>query len=152
MGGYKIHELKQELQGAIDQMSLRTRFGIVAFSDSSIIYNRVPRFANKPQKRRAKQWIARLIPAGATHMREAADRLIEIALKAPRKNRSIIAIGDGYPFPEDPEETLTHIVRTTPHGTPWNTIFVGTGNEGASFMRKLAHLTGGTFRWAQESN
>jgi len=148
MYGDAMVTLKSEMHSAIDQMSARSDFGIVAYNWQTFIFETVPVKAIPPKKIRAKKWVLGLEPVGRTHMLDGALALLEISKRSKKEFKTCIAVGDGIPSDPTADETLEGILGANQEQLPWNTILIEDNfirAKAREFMETLSKETRGKF-------
>ncbi len=150
-GGAPLAALKQEMSKALDQLSSRAEFSIVTYNTTFDVLFDEPRRARLGNRTLAKSFVNSMVPAGTTCLTAAAVKIVEISNKSKRRNKAIVIIGDGAPECPPPytsaqgEAALNDITAANYERTRIHTIFISASETGATLMRQLAALNGGTF-------
>ncbi len=150
--GGRIQILKQEMTEAINALTSRAQFSMVAYSSNTVAWNQFPVPANSGNKASALAWVQGLSASGPTCMLPAGLKVIEISNLCSKRRKQVIVLGDGVPFcngQNTGQQCLTEITGANWQRTPIHTIYVSTDNGGVEFMQALATLNNGTFTLAQ---
>lgn len=143
--GGRIQVLKQEVTGAIQSLTGRAEFGLVAFSDSFVAFSQTPMKANAAQKASGAAWVQQLSPTGATCMAPAAVKAVQICNLSRKRDKTVIVVSDGEPNCPGCGETISAVAGANWQRVPVNTLFIGEGAGGAQCMQQLATANGGSF-------
>ncbi|MFQ5655205.1 MAG: hypothetical protein ACE5GW_10815 [Planctomycetota bacterium] len=154
-GGAPIATLKQEMTSAINSLSSRAEFSMVAFNTSYQVWSPYPRRADPGAKASAVGWVQQMTAAGTTCLAAAGVKTVQISNLSGKRHKTIIIVGDGVPECPPPnsqqqnQDTLSQITGSNWQMTPINTIFISASSQGVQFMQTLAAMNGGTFLHVQ---
>jgi len=146
MSGFKLAMLKTEMNSALSELSPTSEFGIVSFSGDYSVFSPTPSRATSGMVAAAQAWVNAMEAAGSTMMLQAAQQLMPIVEISSRRDRRVIAVGDGSPNNPGHEETLAGILAANTQQLPIDTLLVGANEPALLFMQQLASDTGGPFR------
>ncbi len=150
-GGAPMATLKQEMTNAVNQLSARAEFSLVAFNTSYDVWSEYPKRATTANKASAVTFLQGMIPDGTTCLTTAAVKTVQISNQSQKRRKAVIIVGDGVPECPPPytsaqgEATLSNITGANYEGTPIHTIFISASDIGISLMQSLAAMNGGTF-------
>lgn len=153
MVGTKILVMREEVIQAINLLSQRAEFGLVAFSTDTIVWSTMPIKATAAAKQSAIAWVQMLNANGMTCIAPAGVTTIGISNQSNKSHKQMIFVSDGIPYcsggPGYAEEALQVITETNWQRTPINTLFISGDNGGQGygeqFMQTLAAMNNGTF-------
>lgn len=146
MGGDKIVQAREAVQGLIDRLQDDDRFSLIIYDSVSELL--IPLTTATPAARlRFKSQVAEISPRGGTALSYGLDSALELLAKHRRDNPSrLVLISDGLANEGDisPEGLLGRATKNASFGTPLTSIGVGEGfDEG--LMGSLADAGGGNF-------
>lgn len=141
----RIDVLKQEVTNAIQSLTGRAEFGLVAFSDNFTVFSQVPVKAQAAQKASGIAWVQSLSPTGLTCMADAGVKTVQICNLSKKRNKAVIVLSDGSPNCPACGPTIAAITGANWQRVPVNTLFVGGSGDGATCMQQLASANGGSF-------
>jgi len=141
MSGHKIVVLKEELTGAIDQLSRQAEFGIVAYNGSVIRFSEAPVRARRAEKTRAREWVNELLAHGSTRLAAPSAEILRISQLSRKKNKRIIMVGDAAP--QDADAAISTIEDLNHESTPFDCLLISGISD---LFEEIAAMTGGTFR------
>ncbi len=149
----KIAILKAEVAQAVQSLSARAMFSVVAFNTGTYVWSERPRHGVSAAKSSASSWVQARQPDGFTCILSAGVTTIEISNLCKKRHKQIIIVGDGLPFCSSlamPQNTLSSCAEAFDvanfQDTPINTVFVGDDPEGFEFMQQLAVRSNGRCR------
>ncbi len=137
---------------AINALTSRAEFSMVAFSQNTVVWNQFPVAANSGNKSSAMAWVQSLVAGGWTCMLPAGLKCVEISNSCSKRRKQVIVLGDGVPLcngQNTSQQCLTEITGANWQRTSIHTIYVSTDNQGVEFMQSLATLNNGTFTLSQ---
>ena len=150
--GGQIGILISETTQAIQQLSSRSEFGIVAYSGSTISYSLQPQSANPGNKAAGIAWVQTLDAAGWTCLEQAGVLTVSIANQSSKPNKKILVLGDGVPLCNGTNTSsacLSSITAANWQQTPIDTLYISNDSQGIGFMTQLAAQNNGTFTLVQ---
>jgi hypothetical protein len=147
----EIQTLKQEMNSAINQMSHRSEFSVVAYSDNYTTWSTVPKKANHGNKSSALAYVNSLQAAGGTCIAPGTVKTIEIANLCGKRKRNVIMLGDGYPEcgGETSASVLSDITSANYQRIPISTVYISGDSDGITLFQQIAAMNNGTFRRVQ---
>ena len=143
----RIDVLKEEVTQAIESLSRRAQFSLVAFNQNSTVWSDLPREATADAKSAAVAWVEALVPVSWTCLAPAGVRALELSQQCRKRAKVVIVVGDGQPIcagTDTSAECLVAFQTANWERTPVHTLFVGS-SAGAAFMQQLAAENGGSF-------
>lgn len=146
----RLDTLKSEVVKALDSLTSKSEFGIVAFSTGWISWDTRPKRAQPDIVDDAKNWVNQLNAAGQTHLAPAGVETIRLSSLSRKKHKHIIVLSDGLPngpgaLNSAITDTINAITLANWERTPIHTIFIGDNQIGKNFMQTLALMNSGTF-------
>ncbi len=144
MKDLRMGVLKNELTSAIQSLSSRAEFGLVAFSDNNVAFSTQPVKASSGNKSSGITWVVSLSPSGMTCMEPGAIQTLQIANASRKRQKSCIIVSDGEPNCPDCSATNASIQASNWQHLPVNTLYIGGG--GSQCMQNIANSNGGEYR------
>ena len=150
MGGVAMRQAKQALETALDLLTDKDSFNIIAFDNETRSLFPQSKNANSSNKTWAKHWLSGLNASGGTNMYPA----IEQALRQSEDNgnktsyRQVVFITDGSVGNED---ELLRLIDRDLSNTRLHTIGIGSAPNGY-FMTQAAKVGRGTYRYIGSIN
>ena len=146
----RLDTLKSEVVKALDSLTSKSEFGIVAFSTGWISWDTRPKRAQPDIVDDAKNWVNQLNAAGQTHLAPAGVETIRLSSLSRKKHKHIIVLSDGLPngpgaLDSAITDTINAITLANWERTPIHTIYIGDNQIGKNFMQTLALMNSGTF-------
>ncbi len=146
----RLDTLKSEVGKALDSLTSKSEFGIVAFSTGWISWDTRPKRAQPDIVDDAKNWVNQLNAAGQTHLAPAGVETIRLSSLSRKKHKHIIVLSDGLPngpgaLDSAITDTINAITLANWERTPIHTIYIGDNQIGKNFMQTLALMNSGTF-------
>lgn len=147
MYGEKLVALKREVNTAINELSSRADFGLVAFSTGYTQWQRIPKRASSVNKTAAHAWVDSLEWGGGTYISAPTIETLRISNMSHKRHVSLIVVSDG--MPADAATAISDITSANYKRHKINTLYIMGPADYASaiiFMRNLAAANNGTFR------
>ncbi|MGL1956198.1 MAG: marine proteobacterial sortase target protein [Colwellia sp.] len=151
MQGASIKQAKQSLRFALQTLSQRDSFNIIAFESSSTQAFSSTVMATTKNLAIAKQFISTLVADGGTEMyRPLADALAMPTVDSLERQaiKQVIFITDGA---VSNELALFKLIHNTPHIPRLFTVGIGSAPNGY-FMRKAAQFGRGSYTYISKTN
>ncbi|MFN0058868.1 MAG: vWA domain-containing protein [Planctomycetota bacterium] len=147
----EIYTLKSETSSAVQQLSSRAEFAMVAFNTTYDVWpqSEMPVKASTINKTSANAWIQSLQPDGVTCVAAAAVKTLQVAHQSSRHKRVMIMLGDGQPVCPGGSVTdgdvLGDIAAANYEGITINTLYISASPEGMDLFQAIAAQNNGTF-------
>ncbi len=144
----EIGTLIQETTQAIQQLSNRSEFGIVAYSGNTISFSNQPRTATPGAKASGIAWVSALTASGSTCLEHAGVVAVNISNQSSKTHKKVLVLGDGVPSCNGSDTSaacLASITAANWQSTPIDTLYISADSGGITFMQQLAALNNGTF-------
>ncbi|MCA8962841.1 MAG: VWA domain-containing protein [Planctomycetes bacterium] len=150
-GGAPLATLKQEMTNAVNQLSRRAEFSIVAFNTNYTVWSEAPKRATVGAKSSAISFISNMMADGTTCLAAAAVKTVQISHLCSKRNKAVIIVGDGVPecpppyTSEQGAQALSDINGANYEHVPIHTIFISASEQGIQLMQQIAAANNGTF-------
>lgn len=154
-GGAPIATLKQEMTQAVQSLTSRADFSMVAFATNYVVWSQQPQKASPASKSSAITWINGLSPIEATCIAPAGVKTIQIANLSSKRRKAVILVGDGIPecpppyTAEQGAQVLADLTSANYNRDPIHTIFIAASEIGVQLMTQIAAANNGTFTHVQ---
>jgi len=148
--GGQLEVLKQEVTGAVGQLSSRAHFGMNAFGDNNLEWAGALRPANSGNKMAGLGWVWLLQAGGGTCVAPSAVSGLSQLQASNKRRKRLIVVSDGMPGGCGTAlAQATAITGANWSDIPIDTVWIAAGGSGADWLRDLASSNGGTFTAAQ---
>ncbi|MCA8960594.1 MAG: hypothetical protein KDC38_08775 [Planctomycetes bacterium] len=137
----KFEAMKEELRHAVQQLSRRTEFGIVAYYCGVIAFQPGPVFATPANKLAATAFIDAMEGDGQSFPAYGGTEALRQAQQSSASGKFIVMVG--YAHQCMPEQALIDIQDSNYQSTPIHTIVVGSTCD-LFFFQQLATTNGGS--------
>jgi len=150
MGGVAMRQAKQALETALDLLTDKDSFNIIAFDNETSSLFPQSKNANSSNKTWAKHWLSGLNASGGTNMYPAIERALRQSENNGNKTsyRQVVFITDGSVGNED---ELLRLIDRDLSNTRLHTIGIGSAPNGY-FMTQAAKVGRGTYRYIGSIN
>ena len=150
MGGVAMRQAKQALDTAIDLLTEKDSFNIIAFDNNTSSLFPQSKNVSASNKTWAKHWLSGINASGGTNMYPAIERALRQSEDSEDKTsyRQVVFITDGSVGNED---ELLRLIDRDLSNTRLHTIGIGSAPNGY-FMTQAAKVGRGTYRYIGSIN
>ncbi len=146
----EIGTLKAEVAIAVNQLSARAEFGVVAFSSNTLTWSPQPKKASGGNKAAAISWVNGLSAEGGTCLGAGGVALVNIANQSTKRRRQMMFLGDGVPScGGSSASVIADITSANYEQIPLHTLYISAATDGIPLFQALASQNGGTFTLIQ---